>query len=301
MKKMVVVGSINMDIVSSMYEFPKSGQTIQGKAFGTYPGGKGANQAVAAGKLGADVVFLGKVGDDSYGKLALEALKSANVNTEHIETVQNTNTGVAVIHVNELGDNYIVIQDGANGLVDIPYVKRKSAVLEQCDIVLLQLEIPLETVEWVAAYCKQKGITVVLDPVPARPLDKRFLSSIDYITPNEGEIKVITQEQNVDLGAQKLLADGVKYVVNKIGDKGCRLIDGDHKLYVEGFRVEAVDTTAAGDSFNAGLAVALLKGLNDQEVLEYANAVGAIAVTGMGAQSAMPTEQQVNELIKSRR
>lgn len=297
MKKIVVAGSINMDIVSNMEKFPIPGQTIYGNGFGTFPGGKGANQAAAAGKLGADVTFLGMVGKDIYGTQALEALEQAGVNTEHIESTESVSTGVAVIHVNEEGENYIVIQEGANGLVDIPYIKRHLEILDTCDVVLLQFEIPLKTVEWIADYCKKKNIQVILDPAPARKCSTSLLECVDYITPNESELRLISQKNERKAGAEMLLNEGVKYVLNKRGARGCYLIDKNGELHVAGFQVDVIDTTAAGDSFNAGFAVALTRGMPPEDALTYANATGALAVTGMGAQSAMPSHEEVCALI----
>jgi len=301
MKRLAVVGSINMDIVSAMERYPRPGETIHGKTFGTFPGGKGANQAVAAGRLGADVLFLGKVGGDLYGREALQALRNAEVDTSHIELCEETNTGVACIWVNGGGENCIVLQEGANGRVDAEYIKRHIRALDGCQMVLLQLEIPMETVEWVAGYCAKKGIEVMFDPAPAARCGKELLSSVDYITPNENEILAVSGCTDAQSGARYLLKQGVKHVVNKAGADGCYLMERDRSLHVKGYRVQAVDTTAAGDSFNAGLAVALLKGMGDEEALRYANAVGAYAVTGMGAQSSMPTEEQVYSLMEQQK
>ncbi|HWR22116.1 MAG TPA: ribokinase [Feifaniaceae bacterium] len=301
MKKLAVVGSINMDIVSTMEQYPRPGETIRGRTFGTFPGGKGANQAVAAGRLGADVLFLGMVGDDLYGQEALRALKAANVDTGHIEVCPDTNTGVACIWVNGGGENCIVLEEGANGRVDIPYIKRHIDALADCCMVLLQLEIPMETVEWVAGYCKKNGIKVMFDPAPAAACSRELLSNVDYITPNEGEILAVSGCPDATGAAKYLLERGVGRIVNKAGADGCCLVDREKRLHVKGYKVNAVDTTAAGDSFNAGLAVALSKGMDEVTALKYANAVGAYAVTGMGAQSSMPTEEQVYTLMEQQK
>lgn len=290
-----------MDVVSTMEQYPHPGETICGKTFGTFPGGKGANQAVAAGRLGAGVLFLGMVGDDLYGQEALRALQSANVNTSHIEVCPGINTGVACIWVNGGGENCIVLEQGANGRVDVPYIKRHIDALNGCDMVLLQLEIPMETVEWVAAYCAENGIRVMFDPAPAARCSRELLSAVDYITPNEGEILTVSGCPDAESGAKYLLEQGVGRIVNKAGADGCYLVDREQRLHVKGYRVNVVDTTAAGDSFNAGFAVALSKGMDEVMALRYANAVGAYAVTGMGAQSSMPTEEQVYLLMEQQK
>ena len=304
MKKIAIIGSINMDIVSSVMQFPEPGETVKGLEFRTCPGGKGANQAVAAKRLGADVVMFGKVGDDIYGKQALQVLENSGVDIRHVETCQGVNTGIAVIHVNKEGENYIVIQEGANKHVDIDYIKKIQPFLDTCGLVLLQLEIPMETVKRAAQYCAEQGIEVILDPAPAAPCDGQLLRCTDFITPNEGELKKIACEDDMEKGARKLLDAGVKNVIKKAGAKGCYFINRDRMDYIAGFKVKAADTTGAGDSFNAGFAVARAKGYEDRKALEYANAVGALAVTKMGAQDSMPTHKEVeffmNDLKRGR-
>ena len=300
MKKIVVIGSINMDIVSSMEAYPSPGQTIHGTGFGTYPGGKGANQAVAAGKLGANVVFLGKVGDDIYGQRALQALASADVDTSHIEVEPGMNTGIANIWVNGNGENSIVLDAGANGLVDAAYLQRHLDVLDDCAMALLQLEIPMQTVEWAAQCCAEHGVPVMLDPAPAAVCSEKLLSYVDCLTPNETEIQIVSGCQSPEEGAARLLEMGVGRVLHKAGAAGCYLIDRVGKRHAPGFRVKAVDTTAAGDTFNAAYAVARSRGMTEMQAMEYANAAGALAVTGMGAQSAMPDDAGVRTLLKTK-
>ena len=303
MKKICVLGSINMDLVTKTHAFPGPGQTVNGTEFHTFPGGKGANQAVAAGRLGADVTFLGKVGTDSFGDMSLTALREAGVDTLYIEK-ESTGTGIAAITVNAHGENTIICVPGANGLVDVLYVHRNKKAIDDADILMLQLEVPLETVEWAAAYAAERGKTVILDPAPARCLPQRLLSSSSILTPNETELgiiadAVISDEQSVRKAADTLMAQGAGMVVHKCGGKGAYLLTGEKTLLVPGFKVTPVDTTAAGDSFNAGLAVALAKGQSLEQSLRYGNAVGAISVTKMGAQSAMPTADEVSRFINN--
>lgn len=296
MKKIVVAGSINMDIVTGMQRYPQPGETIYGNSFNTFPGGKGANQAVAVGRLGGNVTFLGKIGNDLYGTEALRAMNDAGVDVSHIEKA-DINTGVACIWVNGEGENCIVLSPGANSQVDIAYIERHLEVFDDCGAVLLQFEIPLDTVCWIAKYCKERGITVILDPAPAALCNSDLLSCVDYVTPNETELSVASGCSDESSAVSTLLEKGCKYVLNKLGPEGCRLISKDISLSSSGFKVKAIDTTAAGDSFNAGFAYALMEGMDLQSSMTFANAVGAIAVTGMGAQSAMPSYEQVKEFI----
>ncbi len=302
MKKICVLGSINIDIVTQTPRFALPGETLTGVAFNTFPGGKGANQGVAAGRLGADVTFLGMVGNDAFAAVALEALQSAGVKTDHIESA-DTSTGTATIIVNAQGENSIIVVPGANGLVDVDYVKRHTSVLDESDILMLQLETPLETVAWAAQYAAGRGKTVILDPAPAQKLPDALLRCCTLVTPNETELQIATgvdtsDDAGVRKAADMLLAQGMGAVLNKRGSKGARWLTAAGSFDVPGFKVKAVDTTAAGDSFNAGFAVSLAQGKTTEESIRYANAVGAIAVTKMGAQSAMPTAAEVAEFIE---
>ena len=301
MKKICVLGSINIDLVAQTPSFPEPGQTILGEQFHTFPGGKGANQAVAAGRLGADVTFLGKVGSDAFGDMALSALRDANVDTSFIQK-EETSTGVAVITVNRQAENTIVYVPGANGLVDVLYVNRNKRAIDEADILMVQLEVPLETVEWAAAYAAERGKMVILDPTPAAQLPQRLIKCSHIITPNETELQIISgrsvrSETDAMQAAGVLLEQGAGMVVHKCGGRGAYLISPEEAELVPGFKVTAVDTTAAGDSFNAGLVVSLANGNSVRESTHFANAVGAISVTKMGAQSAMPTLEEVSQLI----
>lgn len=303
MKKIAVIGSINIDLVFNIKHFPMPGETINCENFSLFPGGKGANQAVAAGKLGADVTFLGKVGRDSYGEIALSALKEAGVKTDHIETVDKADTGIALISVAENGENTIVLSKGTNALVDTDYLLRHIEVIEDCDIVLLQLEIPMATVEKAAEIAASRQKIVILDPAPARPLSDTLLTNIVYITPNETEIKLLSgiiqgSEQDIFTACKGFAEKGVKRVINKAGEKGAYIFNGCELKLIKGYPVKAIDTTAAGDTFNAAFAVSLARGLNEEESIRYANGAAAISVTKLGAQSAMPEDSEVKNLIK---
>lgn len=304
MKKICVLGSINIDLVTKTKAFPKAGQTVSGYEFQTFPGGKGANQAVAAGRLGAAVTFLGKVGSDAFGEMALRSLREANVDVSYIKE-EEISTGTASITVNAQGENTIIVVPGANGLVDVDYVNRNKKAIDDADILMLQLEIPMETVEWAADYAAKAGKLVILDPAPAVRLSENLLKCSGIVTPNETELAIIS-EMNVDDeskamdAAKALMKQGVSTVVHKSGGKGAYLMSDKEACLVPGFKVNVVDTTAAGDSFNAGLAVSLAKGNAMKESVRYANAVGAMAVTKMGAQSAMPTQAELKAFMENK-
>lgn len=303
MKRICVVGSINIDLVTKVNHFPQAGETITGNEIGLFPGGKGANQAVAAGKLGGNVTFLGKVGNDYFGSIALKALSNVGVNTDYIETVESQSTGTAVITVNGKGENHIIIVPGANAGVDIEYIKRHIDIIEDSDILLLQLEIPIEIVEWVAAYAKSKNTLVILDPAPAQVLSNDFLGKIDILTPNETELEIISgmeinDRETILRASESLLNRGVGKVINKAGKIGAYYIKPGGFSFYSSYDVKVVDTTAAGDSFNAGLAVGLAKNNDIEFSIDYANAVASLSVTEFGAQSAMPDNIRVLNLMK---
>lgn len=304
MKKILVIGSINIDLVVSAVNLPKPGETVAGTGFNTFPGGKGANQAVAAGKLGADVAMAGKVGLDSYGRLALNSFKSAGVKTDFVEEDNSAGTGIAVISVAQSGENSIVYVQGANALADNAFADKYRDAVDACDILLLQLEIPLATVDLIAAYAASKGKTVILDPAPAQPLPDSLLKNATYITPNETEIETLTgipadSEEGIIKAAGMLLKKGVDKVINKAGAKGAYLISAEGIAHIPGFCVKAADTTAAGDTFNAAFAMSLANGMDESESIRYANAAAAISVTKLGAQSAMPSKDEVRALLNS--
>jgi ribokinase len=302
-KKICVIGSLNMDLVATADRFPCPGETVTGRDFGTFPGGKGANQAVAAGRLGgAEVRMIGKVGDDMYGGQYIKVLKDAGVAIRGVAIEVGVSTGIAVIEVDASGENHIIIISGANGKVDREFIDSKSAYADECDIFLFQLEIPLDTVEYAMKRLKEKGKTVILDPAPARPLSDDFLRLPDYVTPNETELAILSGVKVQDEGemrkaAEALLGRGVKNLVCKAGRNGAVIATDDDFIPVHGFNVEVVDTTAAGDAFNAALALGLARDYCLTDCVTLANAAGALTTTAKGAQAAMPTLKQVEALI----
>lgn len=305
MKKLCVIGSLNMDLVTKVKNFPKPGETILGESFKTFPGGKGANQAVALGRLGADVLMVGKVGEDIYGTEYLEVLKNSNVKQDGIYIEKGVSSGVAVIQVSNKGENNIVVISGANGEVDKKYIESKWNTIKDADIFLFQLEIPMDTVIDTIKKLKAEGKIIILDPAPAEKLPEEIFKYIDYITPNETEIetlvgKSIEEEKDLREAAQILIDKGVKNVIAKLGSKGAAFINKVEYKKIPGFKVNPVDTTAAGDSFNAGFAFALAEGKDLEECVRFGNAVGAISTTALGAQEAMPTYEVVSRFINDK-
>ena len=302
MKKICVIGGINIDLVSLSERFPNPGETLLGEDFNIFPGGKGANQAVAVGNLGGLVTCLGKVGDDAFSKVAIDNLKDSNVGVANVEQGEGISTGVAVIEVTKSGENNIVFIPGANKQVDVDLIKRNIKVLEDSDFILMQMEIAEETIKFVADYAKKNNKVFIFDPAPAKVLDKDLLKNISIITPNETEMKIVTGHDvndtiDIKQAAQGLLDAGVETVIGKVGKDGAYIIKKDYFKHVPGYTVKAVDTTAAGDSFNAGLAYALSRGDELEDAVRFANAVGALSVTKLGAQSAMPSLEEVNAFI----
>lgn len=290
-QKIIVIGSINMDLVTSSTVFPKPGETVNGTSFLTIPGGKGANQAVAAARLGADVSLLGCVGDDLFGKELVEHLIEQRVSILDVEPVTHTETGIASITLAE-GDNSIIVVPGANYHVTPELVAKYEDRIAACDTMLLQLEIPMESVEMAVKLGRKHGLTIILNPAPIAKLSKEMLIDIDYITPNEHEV-VELLEGLIEEQKNKIKE---KLIITK-GAKGITYYRNGNEHHIESYPVEVVDTTGAGDSFNGALAVALTAGKPLEEACQFANAVGALAVTKLGAQSGMPTKEEVERMF----
>ena len=292
-KKICVVGSLNIDLTVSMERFHQPGETVTGLGFNTFTGGKGGNQAVAAARLGGDVCMVGCVGDDAHGDLYLNTLKREGVDTRFIEKTNEVSTGVALIEVDQAGENRIVVVPGANHAVTTDLVSRSLEAIESSGVMLLQLETPVESVTHAAAIAKRNGLKVILDPAPVCPFSDALYLLCDYITPNETELAALTglpadTEEDAIFACSKLIKRGVKAVLHKRGAKGAMLVTKDGARMFPGFRVDAVDTTAAGDTFNAGFAVGLAMDMPVEDAIHLANAAGALSTTAMGAQAAMP-------------
>lgn len=300
-KPIVVVGSINMDLVARTPRIALAGETLIGTGFETTPGGKGANQAVAVARLGIPVVMAGMVGEDVFGEALLANLTVAGVNGSAVVRVPGP-SGVAQIQVADNGQNSIIVVSGANGKVDAGYVDQHAQLIRSAGMVLCQLELPMETVARTLKLCEDAGIVVMLDPAPAAPLPDSFWSRIAWFTPNETEAAFyIGREAGVEDAAQRLLAKGVKGVVLKRGSEGAYVATAAGQAeWVAPFAVEAVDTVGAGDCFNAAFALALLEGNDPVKAARFACAASAISVTRRGAQASMPTRDEVDKFLAQR-
>lgn len=289
----IVFGSINIDLVAKTHRLPLPGETIIGSNFVTAGGGKGANQAVAAARLGTSTHIVGRVGNDKFAEELLTNLQSFGLNTDNIFIDPNTHSGIAVIAVEDSGQNNIIVIPGANDNLDDGDLERLKKLLPGATALLLQLEIPLEIVRKAAVIARAAGVRVILDPAPARSdLPIELYPLIDIITPNEVEASQLVgfpvhDTETAILAAKQLQGRGVKNAIVKLGDRGAVAVTPDETLFVPAFAVEAIDTVAAGDAFNGGLAVAIDGGLSLSEAVVWGAAAGALCATKMGAQVAM--------------
>jgi len=300
--RIAVVGSLNMDLIARVPHLPRPGETVIARDFHTAPGGKGANQAVAAAKLGASVAMIGRVGGDTYGNVLLNNLRQAGVEVEHVIVDPEAVTGMALITLDDAGQNTITVVSGANMRLSTEDIDAAEGIIRSSQVLLLQLESPLPVVRHAVASAWRHGITVVLNPAPARPLPQEILERADYLIPNESEASLLSGVEVTDLStaqaaARKLHQQGAKSVVLTLGEKGAFLADGKVEAHIPGFRVEVVDTTAAGDAFVAAFAVALASGQELKEAVRFANGAGALTVTKLGAQPSLPTYQEVATLL----
>jgi ribokinase len=303
-KPIVVVGSINIDLVASAEKIPVAGETVRGTDFQVHPGGKGANQAVAISRLGYPVQLVGKVGTDAFGEQLRSYLLDAGVDVTAVERHEGT-SGVAMIAVSPRGENSIVVIPGANAHVTPAFLDAHRQTIRRAGIVLAQLEIPIETVEHLARICAEEGIPLMLDPAPAHKLPSAIFRHLRWFTPNETEAAFFTQDAIQAEPAQiakALLEAGIEGVVLKMGSRGVYLASGDHlSQALPAFAVDAVDTTAAGDAFNGAFATALMLGMEQVEAARFASAAAAVSVTRAGAQPSMPTRAEVDELLGAHR
>ena len=298
----VVCGSINMDLVTRTPRLPKPGETITGRAFFTASGGKGANQAVACARLGTPTRLIGRVGEDVFGGTLLNNLRGYGVDVSGVLIEPGQSSGIAMIAVDDAAENTIIIVPGANGVIGQADIARLEAVIDRARVLLLQLEIPMDAVIAAARLARERGVTVILDPAPARPLPDELYALADVLTPNETEASALVSfalrdENDVRRAARVLLERGARLVVVKLGSRGAYWSDGATEQFAPAFRVESVDTVAAGDAFNGALAVALAEGLPFAEAMRWGLATGALAVTKAGAQPSMPTRAEVEGMV----
>ena len=305
MNRFCVIGSLNVDLVVAADRLPRPSETVIAKDFQINPaGGKGANQAVALARLGAEVSLVGKIGDKFHGPEYLERLKEAKVDCQLID-VEPGYPGVATIGVDENGENSILVYPGANQKLDTHYIDREWEKILAHDVFLLQLEIPIETVIYTVTRLREAGKTIILDPAPAQLLPDSLISAVDYLTPNLLELGSLTKlpvddEDKIKKAATQLIERGAKRVITKAGPAGAYITETDSTRNRAAFHVEVLDTTAAGDAFNAGFAVALARNETINDAVRFANAAAALSITGAGAQSAMPTLDQTEALLATR-
>jgi ribokinase len=297
----LVFGSLNMDLVTRTQRLPQPGETIAGYSFATVPGGKGANQAVAVARLQVPVQMNGRVGSDEFGKMLIKSLRSVGVNCDGIQVDQSCNSGVAAIAIDDAGENNIIIVPGANGRVNETDVDRLP--FSNHKVLLLQLEIPLAIVLAAAQAAHQAGVTVILDPAPApTELPAQLYAAVDILTPNQVEAERLTgiavrDRATATQAARALRQMGVKTVIIKMGAQGALCATELGETWIEPFEVVAIDTVAAGDAFNGGLAAALAEGRSMLEACRWGAAAGAIAATQRGAQSSMPSREALMKLL----
>ena len=292
--KVVVVGSLNMDLVARAQRLPRAGETLPGESFLTVPGGKGANQAVAVARLGGSVAMIGNVGDDDYGRQLHRALYVEGIDCQGVSTCPGVSSGVALITVDAASQNCIVIIPGGNGLLTPQSVQRFDALLQAAEVVICQLEVPVDTVAWTLARARELGKQVILNPAPATgPLPADWFACIDYLTPNESEAEAltgvaVTDQDSARRAGERLLQLGAGKVIITLGAQGALLITAQGHQHYPAPVVQPLDTTAAGDTFIGGFAAGLVRGLEEGEAIAFGQRAAALSVTRAGAQPSIP-------------
>lgn len=299
-KKIVVIGSSNTDMVIKSDRLPKPGETILGGNFLMNHGGKGANQAVAAARLGGDVTFICKIGNDIFGNETMEMFRKEKIDTTYVGITSKEPSGVALINVDKKGENCIVVATGANSTLSVEDIQNAAPAIKQASIVIMQLETPIESVSYAAQMAKKEGSTVILNPAPApnTQLPDDLLANVDILIPNVTEAEIIsgmhiTDEESVKEVIRSISAKGIKTIIVTMGAKGALAYENNEFIHVPAFKVEAVDTTAAGDTFCGGLCVALSEGKSLKEAILFASKASSISVTRMGAQVSIPLKEEV--------
>ncbi len=305
--KIVVLGGINMDLVTNAEVLPKPGETIKGYKFGMYPGGKGSNQAVAIGKLGGSAYMLGRIGDDDFGKTLKDSMHSWGVNTDFLKISKNQSTGIALIMVDKKGENMITFVPGANGDVDANDIQDARDIIKDAKIFLSQLEVPYDAVVKGVDIAYKEGVMVIIDPapVPGEKFPKDFWEKVSIVTPNEVEAEGLTgievsDPESAKKAGEVFLSWGVTNAIVKLGSKGCVLVSKDGWEYIEPVKVESVDSTAAGDVFAGALSFSLARDGELIKALRFASYAGALSTTRYGAQPGAPTYQELMDFIKER-
>jgi len=305
-KNVVVVGSSNTDMIIKMTRIPKPGETVLGGKFFTAAGGKGANQAVAAARAGGNVTFIARLGDDSLGRQAVNGFIKDKINTDYILFDKTAPSGVALIFVAQDGENSIAVASGANANLSPSDILKAKTAIASADVLVMQLETPLETVKKAASIAAAKGVKVILNPAPGQTLDKNILQYISVLTPNESEAEILTgirvaNTENAVSAANTLMEKGVQTVIITMGPKGAFVASDSFTGLVEGFKVKAIDTTAAGDVFNGALSVALAEGRPLNDAVLFANAAAALSVTKLGAQPSAPARKDIDKFLSQNR
>lgn len=301
--KILVVGSTNTDLIAKVDHFPKAGETLEGISFQYAMGGKGANQAIAAVRTGGNVTFLTSLGNDANGNNALNYFKKNGLDISFSLISNSETTGTAMIWVDKNGENSIIIIPGANKLLSPDYILANQEIIENTDIIVLQMEIPYETIKTICKIAFQKGKKVILNVAPAYRLEDEILKAVYILVVNKTEAEFLAEEKIEDVGdeaiVEKLLKRGVQNVLLTLGNKGCLFKNRNELLRVPAFSVKAVDTTAAGDTFCGALATGISKNRCMQDVLEFASAAAAISVTKLGAQPSIPNKEEINNFLKN--
>lgn len=301
--KIVVVGSSNVDLIIKGGKIPQKGETVLGGTFHKAFGGKGANQAVAASRAGGEVSFISCVGNE-YGAECLDGFRQDGIDVDHVRTDPNVPTGIALILVDAEGENCISVASGANALITASQIRAAAPLIEGAQVLLMQLEVPIEAIQEAAKIATQAGVKIILNPAPAQPLIDELLKTVTLLTPNETETEILTgmtvKSKTDALKAANLLhKKGVEAVIITLGSKGALLSTKEESRIITGHAVEAIDTTAAGDVFNGALAVAIAEGSSLDVAIQFANAAAAISVTRLGAQPSAPTRGEIDAMLRS--
>jgi ribokinase len=300
MDKILVIGSYNVGLTVFGPTIPQAGETILGSRFDMGPGGKGSNQAICVARLGGNVTFLAKIGDDIFGKDAMALFSREGINTDYIKVDGSAHTGAGIIFVDKDCHNAIGVAPGANYKLSVDDIDAAAGLFEQSGYLLMQMEIPMPALYRAMEKARKASCKVILNPAPAQKLDRRHLAMVDILTPNESEARILTDVpvesvQDAIKAARMLVSQGAGAVIVTLGEKGCVLVSADAEKHFPAYKVEPVDTTGAGDAFNGGLVYALAKGRNIDEAIDFASKVAAISVTSIGCVPGLPTLKNVEQ------